>query len=71
MERGVRLDECLLDGIVGVAVGREEMRGPDRDGLVPADQLLIGHDVASPCAIDQLGVATPVVFQWTALHGQP
>ena len=62
-QRGVGLDERVLDGVLGVAVGRDEMRRPDGDVLVASDQLLVGHDLAIPRAVDQLGI-----FQWTALH---
>ena len=62
-QRGVGLDERVLDGVLGVAVGRDEVGRPDRDVLVASDQLFVGHDLAIPRADDQLGV-----FQWTALH---
>ena len=62
-QRGVGLDERVLDGVLGVAVGRDEVGRPDRDVLVASDQLFVGHDLAFPRADDQLGI-----FQWTALH---
>ena len=66
------LDEGLLDRILGVAVGREQVRRPDGGILVAPNERLVGHDVASPRAFDQLGVACRrIVFQWTALHRQP
>src|SRR3954469_16017803 len=45
-----------------------------RPRLIPTDERLVRHDVASPRTFDQLGVGLSVaslVFQWTALHGQP
>src|SRR5258706_3091012 len=60
---GVRLDEGVLDGVFGIAVGRDDMRRSDGDVLVSADQFLVGHDLARSGAFDQFGI-----FQWTALH---
>jgi hypothetical protein len=62
----VGLDERLLDGVLGIAVGRDDVRGSNGDVLVSPDQFLEGHDFACLRAFDELGV-----FQWTALHGQP
>ena len=62
----VGLHEGFLGGIFRVAVGRDDVRGPDGHVLVPADQFLVGHDLAFARAFDQFSF-----FQWTALHGQP
>src|SRR4051812_13640698 len=68
-QRGVRLDERLLGGVFGVAIGRDDPCRSDGRVLIPTDERLVRHDVASPRAFDQLGVGLSVaslVFQWTA-----
>jgi hypothetical protein len=62
---------CLHERILGSVfrIGRRtrhDVRGPDGDIAVAADQFVVGIQLASACAFDQF-----VVFQWTALHGQP
>ena len=44
------------------------MRRSDGDVLVPADQFLVGHDLAFARAFDELGVRALFDDQWTALH---
>jgi hypothetical protein len=46
------LEECLLDGIVGVGLRADEVRGPTRDVLVSADEFLVRRDVATPGSRD-------------------
>jgi len=65
------LHEGFLGRVLGVAVGREQVGRPNGHVLIPPDELLVGHDLASACAFDEFGVDSPLVFQWTALHGQP
>ena len=65
------LDERLLDRVLLVAARREQVRRSKGRVLVSPNEHLVGHDLASARAFDQLGVASPLVFQWTALHGQP
>ena len=49
------LDQGLLDGILGLGgVTTCQVRGPDGYILVAADQVAIGHEVASLCAMNEL-----------------
>ena len=64
------LDERLLDRVLGVAVGRDDVRRPDRHVLVAPDEPLVGHHLAFPRAVDQVGIRPKLVCQWTALHSQ-
>lgn len=51
-EGSMGLEECLLDGIVGVGLRADEVRGPTRDVLIPADEFLVRRDVATPGSRD-------------------
>src|SRR5436309_4763591 len=66
-ERAIGLDERLLDGVLGITIGRDQVRRPHGGVLIPPDERLVGHDLASLRAGDQIVV---VIDQWTALHCQ-
>ena len=52
----VGLEKGVLDGIVGIGLRAHEVRGPDGDVLVAADDLFVRCDVTGPGARDQVGV---------------
>ena len=58
------LEECFLDGIVGVGLRTHEVRGPQSDVLIATHELLVRRDVTTAGARDRFGV-----FRRTALHG--
>src|SRR6185295_5098798 len=55
-QRGVGLEERVLDCIGGVGLRGDEMGGAQRDVLVAPHEQLVRGDITSTCAVDQLGV---------------
>src|SRR4029077_12003666 len=55
-EGGIGLEEGILDGIVGIGLRADEVRGPQGDVLVAAHELLVRRDVTDAGARDQFGV---------------